>query len=299
MTDQHAPEPHEDDLLLDAVDGDPEATARVAADPRLADRLDDMVRARDALRGAVVEIDPAVRSASIAAALDVFDDLHASAAAATRVEELTNPRRATRWLSGWAGALAATAAVVVGIVAIGPNLRDSTDDSGGDLATAEAEVDEAATERSADAAADARPSSAPPEAEAAPAAASSATASDSEFTTTTIAAATTAAPADDGAGDDSADDGTTEEPRTEAGRPSIDERLLECAEQHTAEVDPDELRLSAWIGAEPEPFRSSEPPLEAWVVLLDTGFELDVVVDAETCAFAEIGDPRAPGTARP
>ena len=49
MTDLPPHDPYEDDLLLDAFDGDPDAIAAVAAEPRLTIALNEMRHHRDAL----------------------------------------------------------------------------------------------------------------------------------------------------------------------------------------------------------------------------------------------------------
>lgn len=288
MTDLPDSELHEELLLLDAFDGDPEAVARVADDARLASRLSDMVSNRDALLSSAVEIEPARRELSISAALDVFDGIQASAGAATATAAVLSRRRSLRLFRS-AGAVAASAAVVVGIVAIGPNLGGSSDD-----ATTIAAGDTTATTVTANAELGASSADADDPSSSPSAARESAETTFAPATTVapsfTIATTTTAVPAAESA----VEPADIEAPADDAG---LDPQLVECAELALFDSTPS-LDTSAWILSRPAD-DPDDPIRQRWVVVLDSGMELDLVYEPDSCRFVEIGEPRTPSPTTP
>jgi hypothetical protein len=98
----------EDELASALLDG--EATAPRPVEPTVAARVDELRRAADAI-GQPVVVDDASREQAIAAALQMFDDLPASAAT-----EPLSTRRAR--LTPTLAAVAAAVLVLVGVVAV-------------------------------------------------------------------------------------------------------------------------------------------------------------------------------------
>ena len=129
MTDRPEHETHEDQLLLDAIDGDRASYAIVSADQRLAALFEAMTSNRDLIANAEPETDPAVKADALAAAMSVFDDMQASIASADAVAAVSARKRRSLRLFKPAGALAASAVVVLGIVAIAPNLSGGSSNS--------------------------------------------------------------------------------------------------------------------------------------------------------------------------
>ena len=275
MTDLPPNNPREDDLLLDALDGDPEATAMVAAEPRLAAALHEMKRHRDSLRAVTTPIEPSVREASLAAAMSVYDDIHASKASAETVRSLAKRHRRTQNLLRSFGVVAASAAAVIGVLVIGPDFGGSDSDS---IAADDAlrATTTAAAEASAVAPADT---------------AGRVSRADLEADAPTAAAAATSAPADALAAST-----TTSQAAAEANlaretadfrSPEIDTALLECAVSQ-------DLDTSLWITSTLVDTEIDTESSRRFVVLLDTGLEIDVEFDPATCLFEEIGEPHIP-----
>ena len=276
MTDLPPSNPREDDRLLDALDGDPDAAATVAAEPRLAAALHEMKRHRDSLRAVTTPIEPSVREASLAAAMSVFDDMQASKASAETVRSLAKRRRRTKNLLRSFGAVTASAAAVIGVLIIAPDFSGSDSDS-----VASRDAASATTAAAAETAAVAPTDTAGGISQA-----------DLEATTTVTVAdapATTASPATTFAAERA--DGTTLSPTEPAAEFTegldLDVDLLECAAEQN-------LDTSMWIESTTVENENDVVLSARFAVLLDTGLEIDVEFDPATCLFEEIGEPHIP-----
>jgi hypothetical protein len=280
MTDLPEHETHEEGVLLDALDGNTTALAMVQTDPQLIARFNALSAQRDALRASTPAIDPSVRVTSIAAALSVYDDMQSSAAAASEVAALRAPKRRSLRLFRSAGALAATAAVVVGVVAIAPNLSSEDSVTSSDNALASATTGAASiTAPAADA-----PSSARSDSQTAttfaerlesaagatePADASEATSAPAFTTTTTLTAA----------------EAPTAGPDADEEADVVDPLILQCAASRG--VDTTQWIRSAHVIPEPAAGIST-----SFVIDMSDGRQLDVEFIVDRCAEATFGEPR-------
>jgi len=289
MTDLTPPERDEDILLLDALDGDAEALAIVETREHLAELLGQMRQNRIELRETTLSIEPESRTSSIDAAMAVFDNMAASGSAAAAVRAVSQKRRRTQNLFRFLGVAAASTAVVVTAVTIGPNLGSS-----GDGATTASRDEAAATTAAATTAAPAATATTAFDRSGAGATISGEDASlvenysaEATFAPTTITEAPAASVA------------ATTPPTTEAGEaldPSarqadsealLDIAIVECADQAG-------LDIAAWIVSSPDDGAvEQEQRLRSYVVLTDAGFEIDVVLDIATCEFS-VSEPRVP-----
>ena len=269
MTDRPEHETHEDQLLLDAIDGDMDSYAIVSADHRLAALFEAMTANRDSIANAEPNTDPAVKADALAAAMSVFDDMQASIASAEAVAAVSARKRRSLRLFKPAGALAASAVVALGIVAIAPNLSGgSSDSTATDTANA---VTASPSARAATA------SAAPESARA--------------------ASQTTAVSADESSQAVGESDSMLSEPFASAeavaeepmadGAPDVDARLLECAAM--AGID-----FATWVSASDLLPQPSNGPYVRTAVILEDGLEIIVAYDPATCDINSVGDPTSP-----
>jgi len=287
MTDLTPPERDDDILLLDALDGNAEALAIVETREDLAARLQQMQRNRVELRAATVSISPETRRRSIDAALGVFDNMAASAAADKAVRAVPPRRRLSRNLFRFLSVAAASVVAVVAVVAIGPNSGSGDSAEVANIATTDSEV--TLSPADSDVVANARESLAAGDAGAlsenfsAPMTAAPAT--------TTAAARdvpTAEAPAESLATTTTSNLVATSQAEAIDSEPLIDNAILECATQTEFAVD-------SWISSSPgDESVVSGQRLTSFVVLTDDGFEIDVVLDIAECEFVSVSDPRAP-----
>jgi hypothetical protein len=148
MTDR--PDPL-DELASAHLDGatTPDEAARIAGDPALRARVEELRAARDALRAAVTPVDPVQRDAAISAAVTAFHDEGATApaAAAGPVTSLAQVAARRRRSSGLVLRVVGAAAVLVLLALLVPLLADrgADDAETADRATGAAE-DDALTE---------------------------------------------------------------------------------------------------------------------------------------------------------
>ena len=130
-----------DELASAHLDGatTPEEAARIAADPALQARVEELRLARDALHGAVTAVDPAQRDAAVAAALAAFHEADApppqAAGRVTSLAEIAARRRTP----GLALRILGAAAVLVLVALLVPLLAGPGDD---DAETADRASDE-------------------------------------------------------------------------------------------------------------------------------------------------------------
>jgi len=285
MTDLTPPERDEDTLLLDALDGDPEALAIVETQEHLAALLGQMQRNRIELRELSVTIEPESRTSSIEAAMAVFDNItaSASASAAETVRAGLQKRRRSQNLFRFLGVAAAGAAVVVTAVAIGPNFG-SSDSS-----------DTASNTRAADTTA--APAATTTTIFASPAAgrvsADESVVTENFSSGTTSAPATSVASAQEAAEPLSSSTTGTDAADASDGELAVSETLLDSAILLCA--DQAGLDITAWISSMPgETPPGQEQRLTSYVVFTDAGFEIDVVLEISTCDFVTVSEPRVP-----
>ena len=279
MTDLPEHETHEDQLLLDAIDGDEASRATVAADPRLSALFEAMTANRSALVADEPSVDPAMKATALAAAMSVFDDMQASVAGAeAAAAALVRKRRSLRLFRS-AGAVAASAAVVVGIVAIAPNLSTGGSDgsTAGDTASATTAAPAATTAAASAAPQASRAEGATVDTTAAPATTNAPTsAADSFAATTTTTVVTESAEV------------AADAPQDAEAPPVVDARLLECAELAS-------VATSDWItSTDVVPQPGTGPYVQVAVMLAD-GLEIVVTYDPDTCDVNSITEPAPPG----